>query len=69
VSHGHPLIEQFCRIPGIQSCQPSFFNQCQRVFRDDVQPMLVEREALLLENAALKEEIAKLKAKRERVPA
>jgi hypothetical protein len=35
---GHPLIDEFCRVAGVQNCQPHFFNRCQRVFRDEIQP-------------------------------
>lgn len=61
---GHPLIDDFCRVQGVGNCQAHFFNRCQRVFRDEVQPQLDERERLLEENAMLKAEIAKLTAKK-----
>lgn len=54
---GHPLIDEFCRVPGVGACQPHFFNRCQREFRDTIQPLLDEREQLLVENATLKEAI------------
>lgn len=58
---GHPLIDEFCRISGAFS--PDFLRRCQRVFRGEVQPQLDEREVLLAENADLKAQIEKLKAK------
>jgi len=59
----HPLIEQFCRIPGYAACQPHFFNRMQRELHDDVQPKLDERERLLVENAELKEQLRALEAR------
>jgi hypothetical protein len=61
---GHPLIEEFCRQGG--QLRPEFYRRCQRVFRDEVQPMLDERDRLLEENARLKDEltIAKSQAAR-----
>ena len=48
---GHPLIDEFCRVPGVANCQPHFFNRCQRVFKYEVQPMI---DRLERENAELK---------------
>jgi hypothetical protein len=48
---GHPLIDEFCRVAGVGNCQSHFFNRCQREFRDQIQPLLDERERLLEENA------------------
>ena len=39
-----------------------FFRRCQRVFRDEVQPQLDERDRLLEENATLKADLEKLTA-------
>jgi hypothetical protein len=67
---GHPLIEAFCRQSG--QLQPEFYRRCQRVFRDEVQPMLDERDRLLEENAALKAQLEKQNrkaAKADPVPA
>lgn len=75
---GHPLIDEFCRIGG--AFHPEFLRRCQRVFREEVQPQLDERDRLLKENAALTAqmqaqatEIERLKAKpskrAEKVPA
>ncbi|MGE0451783.1 MAG: hypothetical protein AB7Q29_19575 [Vicinamibacterales bacterium] len=58
---GHPLIEEFCRVSGAFS--PEFLRRCQRVFREEVQPQLDEREHLLIENADLKAQVEKLTAK------
>jgi hypothetical protein len=46
---GHELIAEFCRAHELRT---EFFRRCQRVFRDEVQPQLDERERLLVENAA-----------------
>jgi regulator of replication initiation timing len=66
---GHPLIDEFCRVAGVHQCQPQFFNRMQRELRDQVQPLLNERESLLIENAQLRDQLAKAKPKRETVPA
>jgi hypothetical protein len=60
----HPLLEQFCRIPGIDACRPDFFRRMQRELRDDIQPMLDQREALLAENAELKAQLEKATGKK-----
>lgn len=57
---GHPLIEEFCRIHGMDSMRPEFFRRCQRTFREEVQPQMDERDRLLVENAALKLQVEKL---------
>lgn len=59
----HPLIEQFCRIPGVANCQAHFFNRVQRELRDEIQPLLDERDRLLVENAQLKTDNDKLRKK------
>lgn len=59
---GHPTIDEFCRIGMLSQMQPINFRKFQRVFRDEVQPQLEERSALLLENAALKLEVERLRA-------
>jgi len=56
---GHPLIEEFCRA---NNFQPSFLRRCQRVFREEVQPLLDQRDVLAEENDALKAVVEKLKA-------
>jgi ElaB/YqjD/DUF883 family membrane-anchored ribosome-binding protein len=58
----HPLIEAFCRIPGRDACQPTFFNQMQRRLRDEIQPLLDERDRLLAANETLTYEVNRLKA-------
>ena len=50
---GHPLLDEFCRVHSQDSLRPDFFRRCQRVFRDEIQPQLDEREQLLAENARL----------------
>jgi len=58
----HPLIEQVCRVPGVAQCQPHFFNRLQRELRDVIQPLLDERDRLIEENAALREDVLRLTA-------
>lgn len=60
---GYPLIDEFCRINGLGACQPSFFRRCQREFREHVQPMLDERDRLLVETVELREANAQLTAR------
>jgi len=57
---GHELIAEFCRA---HTFQDNFLRRCQRVFRDEVQPQLDERETLLAENATLKAQLEQLQAK------
>ncbi len=54
---GHPLIDEFVRA---RDFRPDFLRRCQRVFREEVQPLFDERETLLTENADLKAQIEKL---------
>ena len=56
---GHPLIEEFCR-QSTPDLRTEFFRRCQRVFRDEVQPMLDERERLLIENVELRAQVEAL---------
>lgn len=57
---GHPLIDEFCRAGYLR---PGFLRKFQREFREQIEPLLNERERLLVENAELK---AQLEAKRPR---
>jgi len=57
---GHPAIDEFCRIYSLQHFQSQTFRRLQRIFRDDVQPLLNERESLLAETATLREQVAAL---------
>lgn len=61
---GHPLLEEFCRAK-TPDLRPDFFRRCQRVFRDEVNPVYDEgvqsREVIGQKDA----EIAELKAKLE----
>lgn len=59
---GHPLIDEFCRA---HELQPTFFRRCQREFRSEVQPLLDQREVLIVENADLKAQLAEVTAKLE----
>lgn len=64
---GHALIDEFCRA---RELRPEFFRRCQRVFREEVQTQLDEREVLLAENADLKARLELLITKpRVKVPA
>jgi hypothetical protein len=51
------MFEEFCRAG---SLQPHILRRIQRRVRDEIQPMLDEREALIEENAKLREQIAAL---------
>jgi hypothetical protein len=61
---GHPLIEEFCRVSNPDSLRMEFFRRCQRVFREEVQPQLDERERLLEEVADLKAMLARASEKK-----
>jgi hypothetical protein len=58
----HPLIEEVCRVGGVQNCQPQFFRRVQFRLRNEIQPLLDQRDALLETNAVLEVENAELKA-------
>jgi len=60
---GHPAINEFCRVKSIGSLRLDVFRRMQRLFRDEVNPRLDERDLLLEENAALKAELEALKVK------
>lgn len=62
---GHPLVDEFCRA---HELRPEFFRRCQRVFRDEVQPQLDERERLIEENHSLLEQLNALKKKTAKRP-
>lgn len=54
------LIDEFARArPPLQD---HFIRRCQREFRERIQPQLEERDALLLEVARLRTELAALQA-------
>jgi regulator of replication initiation timing len=55
----HPLIEQFCKIHTADRMNTIFFRRMQRELRDVIQPMLDERDRLLVENAELRAEVEK----------
>ena len=63
---GHPLVDEFVRA---RDFRPDFLRRCQRVFREEVQPLFDERDTLLTENADLKAQIEKLTVKRKTVAA
>lgn len=58
---GHPLIDEFCRIPGVGACQATYFNRVQRELRDQINPLLDEREVLAKRVEELEAELAQLK--------
>ena len=60
---GHPAIHEFCRVKSMGSLRLDVFRRMQRLFRDEVNPRLDERDRLLEENAALKAEVERLTAK------
>ena len=60
---GHPAINEFCRVKSLGLLRTETFRRMQRLFRDEVNPQLDEREQLLRENAALKAEVERLTAK------
>jgi hypothetical protein len=51
----HPLLEEFCRA---STLRPEFFRRVQRVIRTEIQPMLEERETLLVRVADLEAQLA-----------
>lgn len=50
----HPLLEQFCRAAEFR---PEFLRRCQREFREQLAPLLDERDRVLAENIELKARI------------
>jgi len=54
----HHTIEEFQRIHNPEACRFEVFRRLQRELRDEVQPLLDERERLRDENAALKKALA-----------
>lgn len=65
---GHPVIDELSRVRGVGSLQNHVFNRIQRVLRDEVQPMLDERETLLAENADLKAQLEYLQSRVDGAP-
>lgn len=59
-----PVIEELCRASELQ---PHVLRRMQDYFRGPIQQKLDERESLIEENAALTEELARLKGKKGRV--
>jgi len=57
---GHPLIDEFCRAHVLN---PEFLRRCQRVFREDVQPQLDERDRLLARVSELEAENSALRVR------
>lgn len=58
----HPVIDEFCRIYSLSNYQSLSFRRHQRLLRDEVQPLLDEREKLIEENHQLREQLAVLQA-------
>ena len=55
-----PQLDAFCRIGGPEQCRSDVFRRHQRYLRDEIQPKLDERDALIEENAALTSKVAEL---------
>lgn len=55
---GHPTIEEFCRAGDLR---PGMLRRFQREFREVIQPLLAEREQLLIEVEQLRAENTSLK--------
>ena len=53
----HPVFDEFCRAAALQ---PHVFRRMQRQVRTEIQPLLDERETLLVEVASLREANADL---------
>lgn len=41
---GHPAIDEFCRINSLGNFRPETFRRMQRIFRDEINPQLDDRE-------------------------
>lgn len=55
-----PKLEEFTRAGELKH---SFLRNIQAYVRDTIQPQLAEREALIVENASLREQLQKLSTK------
>ena len=55
----HPVIDEISRCYSLSNVQSTSFRQWQRILRDEVAPLLDERERLLVENAELREALDK----------
>lgn len=64
---GHPAINEFCRIRSLGSYRPVVFRRHQRVFMNEVNPLVDERDRLLEENGQLKARLADLEVRNERL--
>jgi len=53
-----------CRCHSLKDVQNHAFRRWQREFREQVQPMLDEREKLIEENHELREQVARLEGQR-----
>ena len=60
---GHPLLEEFCRANN--QLRPEFYRRCQRVFREEVNPMYERGEQAAVTIAEKDREIAELRAQLE----
>lgn len=63
---GHPVIDEINRCYSLASVRDTSFRRWQRILRDEVQPLLDERDRLIDENAALREANLKLSKPRGR---
>jgi hypothetical protein len=55
----HPVIEEICRIPHGAAVRPDVIRRWQATLRDEVSPLIANGDALLAENARLRDELAK----------
>jgi F0F1-type ATP synthase membrane subunit b/b' len=55
---GHPAIDEFCRINSLGNFRPETFRRMQRVFRDEINPRLDERDRLVAESEQSKKQYA-----------
>lgn len=54
-----PQLEQFCRIGSVAECRHDVFRRLQRYVRDEIQPKLDERDALLVRVAELEAKLSR----------
>lgn len=59
----HPTIGEFCRVSGLDACRPEFFRRVQRELRDQVQPLLDDRDRLIERVRELEAQVERLTTK------
>jgi hypothetical protein len=62
----HPVIEEIGRVFHLNNVRDQAFRRWQRLLRDEVQPLLDERDVFIEENARLREEVLLLQKQTER---